>query len=963
MTEVLCNVCNENAATKFCGECKVNIQCDDCSEFFHKKKSNQGHDVKDYSEDFVKSFNEKKEPEESEPVKTPEVAPNPTEETEEENLKLYCEECRQLVCMICLTGEHNGHVCKSLNDAVNPLALELMEEIKIFDNKTKYYKNILDKVETSSQKITKEKEERIAMTKKTFEDLRALLDEKEKEIYEHITTTEEPKVTKLEIQGKQLKKSMEVLSSHVESAKKVDELKENSDPYDFITKSLVKCQEMKYFEFETHEEEPVCLSGDYRELDVRSVTESIKKVELSPPIDWQKSMLAPQSKFVAADKKTGFLVYLNNSEGNPITLEDRYELSAKIVSETPEGFVSFLEFRKSSKPGRIHFTFLADLPGDYKVKISWKGHEFKGSPYDFCVRPNFGQPIDLQILPTQAAHFYVKNEEFCFANKKSVTTYDITGKKKNTYNLPIKAAYIASDSSGNYYVSDGEKKWYKYDSDFNELKQWEYPFLLKGETVVAISASQVDSDEYFYGMTSAGKILKCLNDETKGLYKTCFQIPDYSPEFVGNFIVFDDLFIVSDKTIKVYDSKGVLRQQMTEFTEGAVFAVVYDQLYACGMNSKVWSTLFLAPDWEKQKVKKKKLPRGELIDGNERGLQRPNSLSRMSIFSLKSPRIVNQSIEELDSISKIKVQAILKDDKINSICTTPSGEYFITGGTTIKVWDYDHCGQVETTIDTPANIVITDGTYIIATYKKIVQIYDLLMGEKVRDFDVEEEISAMALSADGKKIVCGMKNGKIWYYQLENPSICKNLGKHGDCINCLILSQDGKFIFSGSTDTNLKIWGYEKGDLHTLKGHADAVTSLYLSDETHTLVSGSADGSIRIWTTEPLKCVKILSKAHKNEIQSLHVTPNGQFIVSTSYKTGVVKIHKIDTGSERLSASLPKKEINHCCAIDGGNGKFILTGTDLGVALWQNVKFTSMEDEKKVINLSNKSPSWKSLKK
>eukprot|EP01080_Neovahlkampfia_damariscottae_P008409 gene8409-234_t len=955
MSEVLCNVCNENPATKYCNECKVNAQCDECSSFFHKKKINQNHAVMEYSEWLTLPKPEKgeeiKKKEETIPttIEQPKGSTNaknkcPKHNTEE--VKLYCEECRRIVCLLCLTGDHNGHVCKNFSDVVEPFLEELAEEKKIFEDKTEYYQKILDKVVGSTEKIKREKQEKKDKIQETFENLRKLLQEKENELYEHVDNHENSKLNKLGAQTNQLKNTMRVLETHINIAQEIEYLKSDTDQFEFISQSLQQCETMKYFKFEDIQEEPVCFTGDERDLDVMTLEEQIEKVELSPPIDFTKSTLAPRSKFVHVAKKNGFLLLLKNSEGNPITLEPQYQLKAKVISG-PEGYVAFVGFNKSSKPGRIHFIFEADLVGDYKVKIHWNDIEFEGSPFEVCVRPNLGQPIDLLIQPTQAIHFYVKTEEFCMASKKSVTTYDVTGKKLRSYNLPVKASFISSDSLGHYFISDGDKTFYKFDSEFNEIKQWKPP-LNKGEYVCAVSASQ--DDEYFFGMTSSGKVLKFFRDDSKGFYKTCFQLMDFSPDTVGNMLVYDDLFIISDKTVKVYDRKGVMRQQFTEFTEGAVFSVVYDQVYACGTDSKIWSTLYLAPDWEKQK-KKKTTP----TDPSNRTLQSQSSSGRISILSFMQPKIVNQSIQDIDSISKIKAQSILPaDSKINSICIGPAGESIITGGKKIIVWDYDHGGQVESEIDVSANIVCTNGNCIISTFEKTVQIHDIVHSELLKEFNVEEEVSVMEITEDGKKIVCGLKNGKIFIFDFENPSISKNIGKHGDCIHSLVLSQDSQFIFTGSTDSNLKIWSFEKGDLHTLKGHQSAITAIALADGSRTLISGSATGSMRIWSTESLKCVKVINKAHKDQITALKITPNEKFVVSTSFETNVVKIHKIETGSERTSSSVGKKEINTCLAVDP-NGKYFATGTDRGVAIWQNVKYTSLNDEKNISSMSKNS--------
>jgi WD40 repeat protein len=354
----------------------------------------------------------------------------------------------------------------------------------------------------------------------------------------------------------------------------------------------------------------------------------------------------------------------------------------------------------------------------------------------------------------------------------------------------------------------------------------------------------------------------------------------------------------------------------------------------------------LAPDWEKQKLKKAP---SIALNSISSSLQSQNSLPRMTSFfgGFMSPRKVNQSIQEVETISKIKVQNILPtENKINSVCVHPTGTFFVTADDQeIRVWDYE-TGAVDDKIDSPGSLVVCNKEMIVFCHQKRVQMYTIEVCEKISEFEVEEEITALALTKDSKKLICGFKNGKIRLHDLQDPSSYKNFGKHGDCVNCVLASNDGNFVFSGSSDSTIKIWGIDGTDLQTLKGHHDSVTCLTATKNCKTLISGSVDRGIRVWSIETLKCIKVMNKVHSHSVTSLVITPNESHVISASQESNYVKIHKIDSGSEKLSVSVGKKETNSCLAVDPF-GKYFVTGTEIGVAVWQNVKYLNVEENQK----------------
>jgi WD40 repeat protein len=67
-------------------------------------------------------------------------------------------------------------------------------------------------------------------------------------------------------------------------------------------------------------------------------------------------------------------------------------------------------------------------------------------------------------------------------------------------------------------------------------------------------------------------------------------------------------------------------------------------------------------------------------------------------------------------------------------------------------------------------------------------------------------------------------------------------------VTAVAVSADGKKVVSGSEDGTVKIWDAESGtELHTLSGHSDYVDEVAVSADGMKIVTGSEDGTVKIW--------------------------------------------------------------------------------------------------------------------
>ena len=125
---------------------------------------------------------------------------------------------------------------------------------------------------------------------------------------------------------------------------------------------------------------------------------------------------------------------------------------------------------------------------------------------------------------------------------------------------------------------------------------------------------------------------------------------------------------------------------------------------------------------------------------------------------------------------------------------------------------------------------------------------------------------------------------------------------HTDSVNSVVISPDGKFIVSGSSDDTIKIWDIKTGEcLKTLEGHENSVNSVAITPDGKYIVSGDnysfgeeKGGTIKIWDLKTGECLNTLDGCCRS-VYSLTISTDGKYIVS-GHDYGFIGIDNIKTG-------------------------------------------------------------------
>ncbi|CAJ0960812.1 unnamed protein product, partial [Mesorhabditis belari] len=141
------------------------------------------------------------------------------------------------------------------------------------------------------------------------------------------------------------------------------------------------------------------------------------------------------------------------------------------------------------------------------------------------------------------------------------------------------------------------------------------------------------------------------------------------------------------------------------------------------------------------------------------------------------------------------------------------------------------------------------------------------------------------------RILAGYLDNTLRVWNVDDAQLAFTLTGHMGYIGTTLVSDDGKYIVSGSTDTTVRVWCGQTGvQRHVLQGHTDAVNCITLHGRT--LVSGSCDQTLRVWDIVDGKCLHILT-GHTWSV--CFVEFDGKRVVSGAY-IFTVKVWNVQTG-------------------------------------------------------------------
>ncbi|KAF4613911.1 hypothetical protein D9613_008174 [Agrocybe pediades] len=113
----------------------------------------------------------------------------------------------------------------------------------------------------------------------------------------------------------------------------------------------------------------------------------------------------------------------------------------------------------------------------------------------------------------------------------------------------------------------------------------------------------------------------------------------------------------------------------------------------------------------------------------------------------------------------------------------------------------------------------------------------------------EAALMSIAISPDTTLVATGKEGGAMNVWNIYPWTLINFFAVYNGDISALAFSHDGKKLISGSSDHTIRIWDVDTGNVVAgpFEGHTSTIHSLALSSDGSKLISGSEDRSVRLW--------------------------------------------------------------------------------------------------------------------
>jgi len=285
----------------------------------------------------------------------------------------------------------------------------------------------------------------------------------------------------------------------------------------------------------------------------------------------------------------------------------------------------------------------------------------------------------------------------------------------------------------------------------------------------------------------------------------------------------------------------------------------------------------------------------------------------MVAFSPDAKRVVSGSDDQTaiiwDVAAEEQIHKLNKHSRpVKSVAFSPDGAQVLSGGgyedNAIILWDAKTGQEVRRLHGHQHGVrglaFLPNGKQAVScSFDGTVRLWNLEGGKELRRFPgfdqpnpnaVDKQVWCVAVSGDGKRLACGVRDRTTRVFDIETNKEIKTLRGHRSTVNTVALDHDGHRLLSaagdiiedGGSDRTVRVWDVDPGQL--LKEHPSTVGKIWsvawTPDHKRALTVGE-DRSVVLWDPESGKEIRRFS-GHEQKVFSAAFSADGQFAVTGS---------------------------------------------------------------------------------
>lgn len=293
------------------------------------------------------------------------------------------------------------------------------------------------------------------------------------------------------------------------------------------------------------------------------------------------------------DQELVYELTARNCDGEVLDVDVKSLFHFRLL-DYPEDYTPKLKVRTKDQPvGTIGIVFIADKPSTYVLKIEYGEEDIQGSPFAIVVTDKVESQsvkgmlsFDLPVICHYAGCFNQHTREFMVKPNvmgNTVYCFDLKKNPTRTFDLPVAAWSLCTDSDGNIYCGDNKKNFFKFTGNLKQI--WTTQVEEKFANGVFCDGT------HLYALIHKGPILR-LDMHDGSIIEKITPTTPFKNAF--NLVFHKNFFMIGDmKEMLIYDTKGNLIRPISGF-ESCAFAILDDNtLYFCNNKSTKWNVLEL----------------------------------------------------------------------------------------------------------------------------------------------------------------------------------------------------------------------------------------------------------------------------------------------------------------------------------------------------------------------------------
>ena len=365
--EALCEMCSHGKATAFCRQC-VNFICDECVKSHNRLRVFAGHVVSTLEE--LKQGG----------VKELSVVDTPAQKCpdHDEPLKIFCFDCKHLICRDCLMFEHAGHKSAYVKKAAPETRKKLAEHLSPLKNLLPDLSTAVNQVRATKQEIQAEGKLVEKQVNDKFQELHDILEQCKARVLQKAHDIGERKMEKLTVQEKGLDLSTGCVQSLVDF---VERTLENASDEELIT---MQEQVVSRIDAEVVKRGKEAASADPVEkadfgVEV-FVSEDLKKLCENKVVVYEDKLVVSGEgiKIAEVDKSAKLTLVFPSTQQKP-----------PIIQSTLKSLVDQTSLQLEAVPvkkGVYSIEYISKVRGRHNLQISVDGRPITGSPFSVSVK-------------------------------------------------------------------------------------------------------------------------------------------------------------------------------------------------------------------------------------------------------------------------------------------------------------------------------------------------------------------------------------------------------------------------------------------------------------------------------------------------------------------------------------------------------------------------------------------------